>query len=115
MKHFFFLLLFVIPSLSFSQTNILDSTCGWDSMANQNMLAVFLSANDGVASVNVRLGSEYGSADVMNSNYTVGSTATLADNMIRIPLSNVPAGQYYVAVTITRTDASTQLLEYHSQ
>lgn len=115
MKHFFFLLLFVIPSFSFSQTNILDSTCGWDSLSNQYLLTVFLSANEGIASVNVQLGNEYGEADVLNSSYTVGSTAALANNMIQIPLTGLPVAPYYVAVTINRTDASTQLLEYHSQ
>lgn len=84
-------------------------------MANQNMLIVYLSANDGVASVNVQLGSQYGESDVFNSSYAVGSTVTLGDNMLRIPLTGVPTNQYFVAVTITRADASTQLMEYHSQ
>jgi hypothetical protein len=78
------------------------------------MLTVFLSGNEGVSTLNIKLGTQYDADDVMNTTYTVGTNITIADNMLQVPLS-ISAGQYFVAVTITRSDASTHLMEYQFQ
>ena len=111
MKPPIFILLLLIPLVSFSQTNILDSNIAYDALTEQRTLSVFLSAGDGVSSVNVKLGSTYSASDVLNSTYTVGTNITVTDNMLRVPLT-LGNGEYFVMVTITRTDASTQVMEY---
>ena len=118
MKQLAFLLLFSALLILFcspanAQVKILDSNVSYDSLTNENMLILYLSDSTGVSSFNVKLGTEYSTADVLNADYTVETTVPVIGNMLQVPLTGIASGEYFVAVTITRTsDASTELIEY---
>jgi hypothetical protein len=101
----------LVPLLGFSQTNILDSNIAYDALTEQRTLSVFLSAGDGVSSLNVKLGSSYSTGNILNSTYTVGTNIPITDNILRLPVT-LSAGDCFVTVTITRTDAITHVVEY---
>ncbi len=105
------LLLFFALQYSYSQTKILDSSVDWNSSSKP--LTVFLS--DSIASaVTVIIGNAFGGADVFNASYTVGSSISIADNRLVIPLATVTPGSYYVAVEITLPDNSVQEMQFQT-
>lgn len=91
-----------------AQTNILDSYVDW---AKGN-LTVYLS--DSLASsVSVKLGTSLQASDVFDDLFNVGTDLPLSSTL-NILLANVSQGIYYVTVTITRPDTSTQEMEFQT-
>lgn len=90
---------------------ILDSKVDWT--AGSKQLVLYMS--DSLAtSINVKVGSAFDSADVLNASYTIGESIFINDNMLVVPLSGINPGEYYVEVQITLPDASTRKIQYQT-
>lgn len=114
MKSTITVFLLLLSFSGFSQVNILDSNIAYDSLASQTLLTVYLSppvSNSDLTTLQVKIGSTYGGNDIVNSSYNVGTDVSISSNRLQVPLSGISAGEY-VAVTVTRDDASTQRIEY---
>lgn len=108
-----YLLLFssLFSLLAYSQTQIIDSSVDWDS--NPKTLTVYLS-DSVVNTLAVKIGTTYGTNNILNATYTVGSNIAVADNMVVVDVSTITPGEYYVELLITLPDATTQLMQYQS-
>lgn len=105
-------LLFSVCSYSFAQsTRILDSKVDWSTGSKQ--LVLYMSDSLATA-INVKIGSAFDGADILNTSYTIGTNIFINDNMLVVPLSGVNPGEYYVEVRITLPDASTRKMQYQT-
>jgi hypothetical protein len=107
----FLLTLFFLNSIAQSPVvvKILDSNVDWQS---QN-LTVYLSDST-ITSVTIQLGTQLHAYDIFNQTYTAGTTVSVTDNMLVIPLTNVTQGVYYVDVRITDSGNHVSEMEYQT-
>lgn len=90
---------------SSAQIKILDCTADWDA----HQLLTFTSDTTGVQSIDVKLGTAYDGSDVLQ--YSASVVTDIPDNMIAVPLTNITPGNYFVNVTLHRTDGSQAVIE----
>lgn len=106
------LTLLLVFSFAYSQTTkILDSAVDWTSGSKD--LTVYLSDSLATA-ITVKMGSDFDGSNILNASYTVGSTISISDNMLVVPLTTITPGEYYVDIVITLPDASTREMQYQT-
>lgn len=105
---FTFISSFIILSTTAQTTKILDSKL------TSNKLTLYCSDSLAVQVAITISTTSYQSANILNTSYTAGTDLTFVDNDFTVPLSSLASGHYYVTVTITRDDSSTQQMEFET-